>query len=331
MLRALQAAYGHLARDITNDGLMILAFGLMGIGFYLLFEPGRRLSLRAALTHVFRRDLFGHRTSRVDILHFVLMAGLWIPLTGALVAASLTMNFGCFLAERFGQRHALLGDGCIAATLQFVVIMTCRELGTYVAHYLLHKVPVLWSIHRTHHSAEVLTFFTSARAHPVEYLHMQGFNALFAGAGGGLFLYLTGSVLHTAPVLVLAASVIFFETFALAQHSHLPVSFGKLNYLFTSPVMHQVHHSAERRHRDRNFGTQLAIFDWLFGTLYLPRGREDYRLGLNERELGEDNPHLRLRDFYFEPALHAWRLLTRSVKAGSDTSPEGRLPPRCRR
>ena len=79
--------------------------------------------------------------------------------------------------------------------------------------------------------------------------------------------------------------------------------------------MHQLHHSAELRHRDRNFGTQLAIFDWLFGTLYIPAAREQYRLGLNEQELGDNNPHVRLRDFYLEPAGHAWRLLTGKLSA----------------
>ena len=76
-------------------------------------------------------------------------------------------------------------------------------------------------------------------------------------------------------------------------------------------MLHQIHHSAEPRHRDKNLGGQLSVFDWLFGTIYVPQGREAYRWGLNDRELGENNPHVRLRDFYFEPAAHAWRLLTR--------------------
>ena len=315
MFQALQSVYGHLPQDIVNDGMMILAFGLMGIGFYLLFVPGRTPSLRAALGHVFRRELFGARTSRVDVLHFLLMAGLWIPFTGAVVTVFLTIHLDDFLVAHLGRRPALLADGWLLATLQFAVIFVCRDLGTYVAHRLLHQVPLLWSIHRSHHSAEALTFFTSTRAHPLEYLHMQTGTALFGALGGGMFLYLTGSTLHTAPVVILVATSAFFETFALAQHSHLPVSFGKLNYFLTSPVMHQLHHSAELRHRDRNFGTQLAIFDWLFGTLYIPAAREEYRLGLNERELGDNNPHVRLRDFYLEPAGHAWRLVTGKVRA----------------
>ena len=311
MFQALQSVYGHLPQDILHDGMMIAAFGVMGIGFYWLFEPGRSLSLRAALGHVFSRELFTARTSRVDILHFALMTALWTPITSALVTFYLTLHFDGILVTWLGRRPALLADGWQLATLQFTVLVVSREFGSYVAHRLLHQVPLLWSIHRAHHSAEVLTFFTSARAHPLEFAHMQVFIAAFGALGGGLFLYLTGSTLQIAPMVVLVTTTVFFEGFALAQHSHLPMSFGWLNRLFTSPVMHQLHHSAELRHRDRNFAVQLSLFDWLFGTLYLPRAREDYRLGLNDDELGDTNPHMRLRDFYLEPVRHAWQRLAR--------------------
>jgi sterol desaturase/sphingolipid hydroxylase (fatty acid hydroxylase superfamily) len=310
VFQALQSVYGHLPQDILHDGAMIVAFAVMGVGFYLLFEPGRVLSLRAALGHVSRRDLFRARTSRVDILHFVLMTALWTPITSALVTFYLTLHFDGALVAWFGKRPALLADGWWLATLQFTVLLVAREFGSYVAHRLLHRVPLLWSIHRSHHSAEVLTFLTSARAHPLEFAHMQVFIAGFGAVGGGLSLYLTGTSLQAAPVIVLVASTIFFEGFALAQHSHLPMSFGRLNRLFTAPVIHQLHHSAELRHRDRNFAVQLSLFDWLFGTLYLPQGREDYRLGLNDHELGDANPHLRLRDLSgtFAPCLAAAHL-----------------------
>ncbi len=74
--------------------------------------------------------------------------------------------------------------------------------------------------------------------------------------------------------------------------------------------MHQLYHSAEDRHHDRNFGSLLSLFDLLLGTLYLPKRGEDFRWGLNERELGSNNPHARLGSFYGEPFLNAWRVLT---------------------
>lgn len=65
--------------------------------------------------------------------------------------------------------------------------------------------------------------------------------------------------------------------------------------------MHQVHHSAELRHRDVNMGGSGYLYDWLFGTAYIPERGETWRWGLNDDELGERNPHLTLSEFYVEP------------------------------
>src|SRR5437899_2828862 len=108
LFHALQTIYTRVPAALVSDGGMILAFALTGIAFYLFFEPERRFSLRAALGHVFRRDLFRHRTSRVDILHFFLAIGFWIPVVGALVTAFLMIDVRDLLAGRFGARTALM-------------------------------------------------------------------------------------------------------------------------------------------------------------------------------------------------------------------------------
>jgi hypothetical protein len=41
--------------------------------------------------------------------------------------------------------------------------------------------------------------------------------------------------------------------------------------LFLSPAHHQIHHSDNPAHFDRNLGSSLAVWDWLFGTLYVPQ------------------------------------------------------------
>lgn len=302
--------YAHFPEAFGKNCLMIGAFVLVGVSFYFLFVPGRRFSLRAALGYVFRRDFYRHRTSHVDVLHFFLAIGFWLPAVGAVVAALFSIDTRDLLTGWFGQRTAVLQQGWMIALIQFVTIFVCRDFGSYIGHYLLHKIPILWSVHRAHHSAEVLTFLTSARTHPLESFHMQFFMTLSGGLGGGVLLYFTGTTLHPAPIALLLLTAFFTEMFGLAQHSHIPISFGKLSYFWISPVMHQIHHSAELRHRDRNFSTQLAVFDWLFGTIYVPREQENYRWGLNDDELGENNPHIRLRDFYLEPTVYAWHLLT---------------------
>jgi sterol desaturase/sphingolipid hydroxylase (fatty acid hydroxylase superfamily) len=65
------------------------------------------------------------------------------------------------------------------------------------------------------------------------------------------------------------------------RHSHIWFSYGpQLEKFFISPAMHQIHHSAERRHFDKNLGYHLAIWDRLAGTLHIPEGREIFALGI---------------------------------------------------
>jgi sterol desaturase/sphingolipid hydroxylase (fatty acid hydroxylase superfamily) len=69
------------------------------------------------------------------------------------------------------------------------------------------------------------------------------------------------------------------------RHSHVWLSYGRaLEHVAISPAQHQIHHSADRRHFDRNFGSALAIWDWLFGTLYVTRERERLTFGLSAAE-----------------------------------------------
>jgi sterol desaturase/sphingolipid hydroxylase (fatty acid hydroxylase superfamily) len=122
-------------------------------------------------------------------------------------------------------------------------------------------------------------------------------------------LFLTGTQLAAQSTQALIVIGLFFSVTGALAHSHIPLSFGCLNRFVQAPVLHQIHHSMELRHRDKNFGGFLM--DWLFGTLYLPTGHEQFRLGLNDDEVGPTNPHLRLRNIYLEPFAYLWRLIRR--------------------
>ncbi|MDP2356719.1 MAG: sterol desaturase family protein [Beijerinckiaceae bacterium] len=58
---------------------------------------------------------------------------------------------------------------------------------------------------------------------------------------------------------------------------------GVWGRILLSPAHHQVHHSVDPKHHNRNMGACLAIWDWLFGTLYVPaREREVSKFGLGD-------------------------------------------------
>jgi sterol desaturase/sphingolipid hydroxylase (fatty acid hydroxylase superfamily) len=65
------------------------------------------------------------------------------------------------------------------------------------------------------------------------------------------------------------------------HHSHVWLSYGPVvERIIISPAQHQIHHSQDPAHHDRNFGNSLALWDWMFGTLYVIRGPEDLTFGL---------------------------------------------------
>ncbi len=60
------------------------------------------------------------------------------------------------------------------------------------------------------------------------------------------------------------------------QHSHIWISCpGLAGRIFMSPAHHQIHHSADPIHFNRNFGSCLSVWDWVFGTLHQPAPRRE--------------------------------------------------------
>ena len=158
----------------------------------------------------------------------------------------------------------------LGALLGFMLL----DLAVYAQHLVSHRLPLLWRLHRLHHTDLVLDVSSAVRFHPLEILLSMAFK--------------TGVVLLLG---VSAETVIAFEialsAFALFTHANLafPIPVDQaLRSLFVTPDMHKIHHSVERAEHDRNFGFQFSVWDRLFGT-YLARGANPparIRLGLRE-------------------------------------------------
>jgi sterol desaturase/sphingolipid hydroxylase (fatty acid hydroxylase superfamily) len=81
-----------------------------------------------------------------------------LPLSGLAVADIAQANgWGLFNA---------LALPAMAATVAGVLL---RSLMNYAIHVAMHKVPVLWRLHRVHHSDPQLDVSTAVRFHPLEF------------------------------------------------------------------------------------------------------------------------------------------------------------------
>jgi sterol desaturase/sphingolipid hydroxylase (fatty acid hydroxylase superfamily) len=170
-----------------------------------------------------------------------------------------------------------------------VVLFVAWDASRYAVHWLLHRIPMLWEFHKVHHSAEVLTPFTVYRVHPVESFLFGLRGALTTGLVTGVFFYLFRSHAVQYELLgVNAVGLVLNAAGANLRHSHVWLSYGRVVERFLiSPAQHQLHHSTDPADYDCNYGSFLAVWDWLGGTLRLA-ARQPRGFGLSP---GEQNHH----------------------------------------
>jgi sterol desaturase/sphingolipid hydroxylase (fatty acid hydroxylase superfamily) len=182
--------------------------------------------------------------------HFlgVLLAALTTPVRGRFEAA----------ATHLGAAPAL--HLSIAAPLnagaQFAIALVGIDLLKWGIHNLLHRVPWLWEMHKVHHSIERMDWLGSMRFHFGE--------AIFYDA----LLYVPLAMLGFRGDVLFALAVVG-TAIGHFNHANLRWRIGPLRYVINSPEMHIWHHARDGETL-RNFGVNLAVWDWLFGTAWLP-------------------------------------------------------------
>ncbi len=196
-----------------------------------------------------------HGDAPVDTAHFFTFSAANVVTTpfmqfmGTLAAAGLTTFFG---ADLWPVQWPLLG--------QLALALVIGEFVQYWVHRLEHEWDFLWRFHATHHSAPRLYWLNAARFH--------FFDIVLNG------LYVVPLVALGAPLEVFALWLLFTTLFGVFQHSNLKVRLGPLNYLFSMAELHRWHHSKQVIESNTNYGQNLAIWDVVFGTRFLPADRE---------------------------------------------------------
>ena len=105
-----------------------------------------------------------------------------------------------------------------------------------------------------------------------------------------------------------AGVVIFHSLGSNLRHSHIKIRYPKiLEHIFISPGQHQIHHSTEKKHFDKNFGVAFAIWDLMFGSLALSE-KASHKFGL-KTQFGSKQGIMHL---YIEPFKVALKSFQRS-------------------
>jgi sterol desaturase/sphingolipid hydroxylase (fatty acid hydroxylase superfamily) len=263
---------------VNGPTLLSLALALLGLGLVFgLLE--RRFAARRGQPWFRRRD------RGVDAAYWVLAPLLTRFVTrfavGVAVVA-LALLGGASLAGLRADLEAggfpdlsLFGLGGTVRALPFAAQLALGLLVAdfvgYWVHRLFHRRP-LWGFHAVHHSSPNLDWLSSVRVHPLNDAIgrvLQAVPLLWLGFEPAVFL-------AVAPITTL---------YALLLHANLRWTYGPLRFVLASPAFHRWHHAADREARDRNFAGFFPVFDILFGTFYMPPGREPAALGVGRERV----------------------------------------------
>lgn len=312
--------------------LYLVMFAVLGALAYVRHYRGRAGVPGNVFAFLFPRAVYTHPSALVDYQLMVVnrVLGPASLLSGVLLG-SLSIAWVATWVQ--GALHGLAGsapagnpDGFFTAFVLVLVLTLARDFSTYVTHALHHRWPLLWEFHKVHHSAEVMTPATVYRKHPVYNIFSSLTDALLVGPVQGLVLFLFGAL--PDPLTLFGGNAIFGVFHLLGsnlRHSHIWFSFGPVvSRILISPAQHQIHHSKAPQHWNRNFGEAFALWDWLFGTLYVPGDPpERLEFGIAGPE-GQEHPTLWAA--YWVPLRNCARLLAGYGRRLRGTTPAAVSP-----
>ena len=241
----------------SESGLrFVVSFGLLAT----LLLAAVRFPRRVAHPSQRRRWLGNVLVAIVNMLVMRLVPTLLLPGAVALWAAE----------AQFGVLYALAVPMPVAIIASLLIL----DLAIYWQHRLFHRIPLLWRLHRMHHTDVDVDTTTALRFHPLEILLSALIKSLLVLALG-------------VPAVAVLVFEVLLNGMALFNHSNLklPLAFDAwLRKWVVTPDMHRVHHSVARDEHDANFGFNLSCWDRWFGS-YIPQpyqGHSEMILGLNE-------------------------------------------------
>jgi sterol desaturase/sphingolipid hydroxylase (fatty acid hydroxylase superfamily) len=290
--RLLRIAWQHVSGENGAAILLLWATVLLaGIVTYIRANPGH-WSARDFLAHLFPAAIFRHASARADFLFWlsrrIFMPLFVLPLALSTVAAG-HLAYAALSAVLGAPSHPPAPAGPLTLIAFTVTMLIAYDLSYYLYHRLQHTVPVLWELHKVHHSAQIMVGVTKDRVHPIDELMNRWWDGLIPGLCYGIWLFFA---LDPVELTVFGLNVYMLRNTILmmdfVRHTHLKLAYGRhISAVLLSPHYHQLHHSIARHHWDRNFGLTLSIWDRLFGTLVVPEPDEDFVFGLTGNEHDE--------------------------------------------
>jgi len=142
--------------------------------------------------------------------------------------------------------------------LCIVAIDFCR----YWSHRFSHQLRLIWATHITHHNSEHYNFTVSFRLSWTQHIK--------------IIFFIPVAHMGFHPVVFFIANQIevlyqFWIHTELIKKLPAPIE-----YIFTTPSHHRVHHATNDKYLDKNYGSTFIIWDRMFGTFQLEEEKANY-------------------------------------------------------
>ncbi|MFO1129285.1 MAG: sterol desaturase family protein [Rhodospirillales bacterium] len=241
---------------VANEGMVRLAAFALLLALFLVYQGWRP----------FRPGILSRRRG---IANFGLAAVDTVVLRVLFPAAGVG---AAFLATE--HKAGLFNALDLPAWFAVGASVVAHDLAVYIQHWLTHRVPILWRLHRVHHSDIALDVTTALRFHPAEIVL-------------SLLIKIVVILALGAPAVAVVLFEILLNGAAMFNHTNVRLPAGlerPLRRVIVTPDMHRVHHSVHRDETDSNYGFCLSVWDRLFGTYRdQPRdGHRDMVIGLED-------------------------------------------------
>lgn len=160
--------------------------------------------------------------------------------------------------------------------LTIVISILAIDFSSWLVHWVMHKVRLLWRFHLIHHTDNSVDVTTGLRHHPGD--------SLLRGVFFILLIFISGSPMYG--VMIYQTLLVFATAFTHAN-IRLPDKLDKaLSYILVSPNMHKVHHHWKQPFTDSNYGAVFSIWDRMFGT-FSKMDMKDIRYGIDKHYSNE--------------------------------------------
>ena len=258
--------FNYLIDEITNPGWTNYFYWLLGLSLLVfaleILIPWRKK--QAVIRKGFWLDAF------YILFNFFLFS---------LIGYNALSNMG---VELFNDFLGLFGINNLVAVeiqsfpvwAQLVIMFIIADFIQWNVHRMLHRVPWLWKFHQIHHSVKEMGFAAQFRFHFVETLVYKSIQYIpLAMIGFGIEQFF---IVHMLSVFI-----------GHLNHANLDWSYGPFGYVFNNPRMHIWHHAKKLPPEHKygmNFGLSLSIWDYLFGTAYIPQSGKNIEIGFEGDE-----------------------------------------------